>query len=507
MLRLMIADDEKIIRETIRNFINWEELGIEVVALCKNGIEAWQSILDDYPDIVLTDIKMPGMTGLELISRAREAGLDTEFVILSGYSEFNYAQEAMKSGVRHYLLKPCNEQEIISVMREVTEDAHMKQSQKQLHEEQRTLSVHMRQSVIRNVILEALSSHKQLDSLFRDSYVDFENYPYELYYFYFLEESFLETFLTAFYQKMRDAGLDTALPTFLYVKNTLIGFFEKSDVVSACFQDFCDNALHPDNFQQIEPQHDSFPSLKALLERLLPRITRYETVYLIDGTEKLTTRNLNRLLATAQECLNAFTPYTRTDSPEMDRLLDTLGLIDNPATLRTILADLLLNQNSNLPGSRSPISLAEFLIEISEIDSTQEILDLFQKSSARLLLFPEQSTSRQKDFIDKTLQYIDQHLSDSNLSLKSIAKNYLFMNVDYVSKQFMKQTGIKFSAYLANARIERAKQLLLESNGDSIYAIAEEVGFGNNPQYFSQIFKKSTGMTPTAYIKAMKGVS
>ena len=207
MLRLMIADDEKIIRETIRNFINWEELGIEVVALCKNGIEAWQSILDDYPDIVLTDIKMPGMTGLELINRAREAGLDTEFVILSGYSEFNYAQEAMKSGVRHYLLKPCNEQEIISVMREVTEDARMKQSQKQLHEEQRTLSVHMRQSVIRNVILEALSSHKQLDSLFRDSYVDFENYPYELYYFYFLEESFLETFLTAFYQKMRDAGL------------------------------------------------------------------------------------------------------------------------------------------------------------------------------------------------------------------------------------------------------------------------------------------------------------
>ena len=132
---------------------------------------------------------------------------------------------------------------------------------------------------------------------------------------------------------------------------------------------------------------------------------------------------------------------------------------------------------------------------------------MFQKSSSRLLLFPEQSTSRQKDFIDKTLQYIDQHLSDSNLSLKSIAKNYLFMNVDYVSKQFMKQTGIKFSAYLANARIEKAKQLLLESNGDSIYAIAEEVGFGNNPQYFSQIFKKSTGMTPTAYIKAMKGVS
>ena len=126
MLRLLIADDEKIIRETISTFIDWEKLGIQVVSLCKNGIEAWQSIIDDYPDIVMTDIKMPGMSGLELLARAREADSDVEFVILSGYSDFSFAQEAMKYGVRHYLLKPCNEQEIISVMKEVAESCNQK---------------------------------------------------------------------------------------------------------------------------------------------------------------------------------------------------------------------------------------------------------------------------------------------------------------------------------------------------------------------------------------------
>lgn len=72
MLKLVIADDEKIIRETIRNFIDWQSIGIEVVGVCSNGVEAYETILDYYPDIVLTDIKMPGFSGLELVKRLKK---------------------------------------------------------------------------------------------------------------------------------------------------------------------------------------------------------------------------------------------------------------------------------------------------------------------------------------------------------------------------------------------------------------------------------------------------
>ena len=75
------------------------------------------------------------------------------------------------------------------------------------------------------------------------------------------------------------------------------------------------------------------------------------------------------------------------------------------------------------------------------------------------------------------------------------------MNVDYVSKQFVRQTGIKFSAYLTNTRMELAKKLLLKQGSDKICNIAEEIGYGNNPQYFSQLFKKYTGMSPTVWVK------
>ena len=118
MLKLLIADDERIIRETIFHLIDWEKYDIEVIGLCQNGIEAYDMILDESPDIVLTDIRMPGMGGLELIKKLSHTDLFIQFIILSGYGEFEYAKEAMKYGVKHYLLKPCNELQILECIKQ-----------------------------------------------------------------------------------------------------------------------------------------------------------------------------------------------------------------------------------------------------------------------------------------------------------------------------------------------------------------------------------------------------
>ena len=108
MLKLIIADDERVIRESISSLIDWNSLGIELVGTCRDGIEAYHMILDESPHIVMTDIRMPGLSGLELIERIYEAHMDTQFILLSGFGEFEYAKQAMKYRVHHYLLKPCN---------------------------------------------------------------------------------------------------------------------------------------------------------------------------------------------------------------------------------------------------------------------------------------------------------------------------------------------------------------------------------------------------------------
>ena len=155
MLKMIIADDERIIRETISTLIDWKEYGIELIGLCSNGMEAYDMILDESPDLVITDIRMPGMNGLELIARIAETDLDTQFILLSGYGEFEYAKQAMKYGVRHYLLKPCNEQQIIDAALESSRDCYERQ-QRRIQDSQFTLADHMRHNVISCIINDAL---------------------------------------------------------------------------------------------------------------------------------------------------------------------------------------------------------------------------------------------------------------------------------------------------------------------------------------------------------------
>lgn len=96
---------------------------------------------------------------------------------------------------------------------------------------------------------------------------------------------------------------------------------------------------------------------------------------------------------------------------------------------------------------------------------------------------------------------MDKHFPDPDLSLKKIASDILFMNADYLSREFSQQTGQKFTNYLTELRIAKAKALLKESSHEKIYLIADQVGFAKNPQYFVQLFKISTGMTPKAWAK------
>jgi len=148
LLKLIIADDERIIRETISHLIDWNSLGIELIGSCSDGIEAYNMILDESPDIVMTDIRMPGLSGLELVERISQTCLNTQFILLSGFGEFEYAKTAMKYKVHHYLLKPCNEEQIIESMKEVIQKYYHRRASQELHDKQRNLTAHLHRSIL-----------------------------------------------------------------------------------------------------------------------------------------------------------------------------------------------------------------------------------------------------------------------------------------------------------------------------------------------------------------------
>lgn len=117
-MRLLIADDELVIRNGLVS-LDWEKIGITEVYSARNGMEAKELLLSEPIDIVIFDIRMPGMTGLELAAMVKEYSMDTSVILLTGFSEFSYAQEALRSGVSDYLLKPFHPRDIVKTVEKV----------------------------------------------------------------------------------------------------------------------------------------------------------------------------------------------------------------------------------------------------------------------------------------------------------------------------------------------------------------------------------------------------
>ena len=121
MLSVLIVDDERAICYLIRKLIHWEELGLIYAGSASDGWEAWSMAQKKRPDIIITDIQMPKMNGMELIERFREEKIPTDFVIVSGYQEFEYAKQAIRFGVEDYLLKPIKEAELNRILKRICE--------------------------------------------------------------------------------------------------------------------------------------------------------------------------------------------------------------------------------------------------------------------------------------------------------------------------------------------------------------------------------------------------
>ncbi|MDR1439283.1 MAG: response regulator [Clostridiales bacterium] len=117
MYNVVIVDDEKIIREGIALAIDWKAFGCDLIGMAEDGLEGWELIKNSQADIAFLDIKMPSLTGIQLVEKIYEAKQPTKAIIISGYAEFNYAKECMRYGVKHYLLKPAGVEEIEAALR------------------------------------------------------------------------------------------------------------------------------------------------------------------------------------------------------------------------------------------------------------------------------------------------------------------------------------------------------------------------------------------------------
>lgn len=512
METVFIADDEANIREGLKCIIDWEELGFTVCGEAGNGEDALRDILRLNPSLVLIDMRMPKLYGLEVIEQAKNQGFTGAFVILSGYSDFKYAQSAMKFGVKYYLTKPMDEEELEKVVREVYDSIQEERQKKEDNEFFRRKSKkEILQDIIRDEVNYELLNLAEL-KLEAEIYqvVMYENFqigevelPYQ----------FSDMFMVA------DSGTNSFEHFMVKGKDVLL---LKGQFAIDKFQRFL---KHYDSApQKGSPLDTLFISYGSAVTDIRELKTTYEQAATLLGRrffckkgqhvlgyrelpeeqeEKLSMDNsqVETYCATLTDYLQTFN--RRKVQETLRELEDYLYHVDmDILAIKLFVTDLYLQMKEIMTHRYNAVSIPfdsnqDIIAFINEQHYLYEITDYFAEQFEEVM--SSIGNSSRDSVLDDILYYIE-HNYPSNIKLEGIAALFGY-NSSYLGKIFNKNVGESFNSYVDQVRIKHAIELLVE-NKHKVYEIAEMVGY-KNVDYFHKKFKKYVGESPAEYRKKL----
>lgn len=482
MYTLLIVDDEEIEREGMAQFIPWDSYEIKVVSTARNGAEGLEKIAKFRPDLAIVDIKMPVMNGIEMIRQAKEQYPDMTFVVLSGYGDYEFTSQAMELGVRHYILKPCDESKMIPVLNKAfaeLEEARKKNARSEkLETEARLLKPYAREQLFRDLLLgkaQASSGARQL-----------------------VDELGGEQRMVLLLDFRLKCGFDSLER---YVVGNMLGDLLPDGTL------LMTTGVDRDVLVLADAMAES--SVETAVQVLKKEFKRFETLPMFSSASRTgTLAELSVLFRQAQELLQL----------NMDE--------NEPALLRPSRNAALpetVNEIFDLEALRQTGSYEELLQELAFSFAKMEAKDYRPQQRQKLcelawkLLFedkaaPEDSLPAWADALTAAWNHpqpdarsreiflaIYENLPEPEFSLQTIAQQRLFMSEDHLRRIFSQMTGNRFSAYLEHCRITQARRLLEFQPDMKISRLAELVGYPLDGQYFSKVFRKICGVTPTEY--------
>lgn len=512
MYRILLVDDERIIREGIAAIIDWEAHDLMFLGAVRNGIEAYDAIVREHPQIVITDIKMPVLDGLELIAKVKGEFPEIIFIVLSGYSEFELAKEAMRHGVKHYLLKPCNEHKIIDVLQNVKNELRQNE-QKEIFIRNNRENLEKVMPLVREQFIHDFITNR---SYTKDEYDYFckllgmEERPFRMILLqpdgeYGYEEMFGLMSITD-----NLLGKDRYFSTIM--KNqilTLVYNLDDEQIIEAINQVKKTFAYYHDLEVSIAYSEANTFENAQLVYKEVQECLKY-SFYLGPGsiiTKKDIEPNISMkdsiifdFDTVAMSIKSGNIEVTQTQVINFFNQLQIKQIGINLSKIYAMELFLIIIRQSRTERMENHI---DKIVDLQRMNSLAQVQSFIQEIADQVAMANrERIVNTHNKLIRMIVEYVENHMENEDLSLKWLASEKIFMNVGYLSKLFIKETGEKFSHYLTKVRMEKAKQLIKESTDDRIREVAQKVGLGNNPQYFSQLFKKYTGFAPSEYKKA-----
>ncbi|WP_314591899.1 response regulator [Paenibacillus terrigena] len=530
MYRIILVDDEDEVREGIKRKTDWQACGFEFIGDYDNGRDALAAIEQQRPDVIITDICMPFMDGLELTREVFERYRDVKVVIVTGYEDFDYAKQALQLKVNDYLLKPINSKEFNEFLGKMKQELDIECKQR---EDLSALRIQLNQSfpLLRERFLESLTASRMKREVFEKKLQHFQITLPGPTYIALVGE--LDTKVSE--NKGDDALLQFA--AFNIMQEQL-----EQEYGGVVFQTRDDKiaAILSGPLEELE--------VKAQLwsEQVRSSIERYLKLTLTIGIGRKCT-DLAEISKSFQEALSSLDyrfllgkdkvisiqdleygngwDHTRYTAWEKNMLaamktgkshavsgvlrdwFDELKSFSCPidqcrstiyqllVSLMNFVADIGFELSTMLQGD--PFAQVKHFRTLDEARAYLEELchNMIQQLS-------EQRSTMASSQMQLAEAYIREQYGDENFSLNQLC-NHIFMSISYFSATFKQHTGETFVEYLTRVRLEKAKELLTITNLKT-YEIAARVGYGD-PQYFSVIFKRNMGMTPKEFRQTNKG--
>ncbi|MWV47255.1 response regulator [Paenibacillus sp. HJL G12] len=471
MYKAVVVDDEKWIVEGIKSGVHWNSFGFEVIADAENGQEALELVKALRPDVVLTDIKMPVLGGLELIKKGKEASPDTLFVVLSAHAEFAYAQKALNYGTFGYCLKPFEIEEIDSMLARLAEVLNTRKRESfpahipDLYEaicsgdmdqvkrvlQQTGTSIDNARQILPIVVQSSKAAGLQQPS----QHLSFQMSPRRFGYLVHehAAEALLEDLSRAHQGSMYSIGAGFLLSDLAELNASL----EAASLAS--YGSFTTG--QPGMFN---PPPQTNPYIEETLKMISDALGRKDRVQFMSCMKTAKT-HFSEGKFSMKDAYLIFTAiiyhFFRTGAQGSGRMFE--GYEE-------------LSYHFGHAGA-----MIDYLVEhtLSDLDNPSYAIrsDISHKT------------------IREILRYIHDHFTD-DLSIQGLSEKF-FLSPNYLCHLFKKEVGENFIEYVSNQRIQYACKLLAETN-DPIKQIGDKCGF-NDYFYFTRIFKRITNMTPTQY--------
>lgn len=523
MLTVLIVDKEQEARDKTLRLVDWDKLGARVIGTCGNGVEALETILRLRPDVVFTEVCMEGTDGLDLIRHAKEHGIACDFVIVSRFRRFEYAQSAMRMGVEEYLTKPLDAGELTRVLEKMRSRKQAKESLDVNEQFFRT------RQLLRNSFMETFTGLFPPKVFSLDSLND-------KYHFRFREGVFQSailmvddlpeedsTFIPGLAERLRARFEPVCYEMIPYVQcnrrltltlnyapgsgaeerlhEMLDILREQLDKKGYSDLTFCIGVGIPErDVSQLRHTLDTAErAVRCGILRGRSQMYWYDKLKFdaIKSDDVLTPTLVGEMRSSAAILDNeAFTYAVRSAFAPVSLYSDPAVVIDICHAAIDAVMDACVQAGYGEVSEEEHLEILHRLGDATTFSGT--ILELLEWTGQQFdRCIQERRSSRP---VRAAKEYIARHYMKT-LTLEEISK-HVHLNASYLSIVFKKETGQNFSDYLTSYRVEMAKNMLRQ--GDmSIAAISEAVGYADS-KYFSRIFTKLVGIKPSAY-RALHG--